>query len=415
MPGAAAAPGGREEHLASPPVLPDWRDPAFVADPYPALAVLREAGPLHEEPGTGRWFATRVEDVRRCLRDRRLGRGPDPRIGRFEGDPRWAAFWEVEERSLLWLEPPDHDRLRALVSAAFTNRSVEALRPHARALVASLLDDLARRPSFDLLADLAQPYAIGVVGRLLGVPPADHDRLLRWSHRMVRMYELDVPEADARAATDAATELRAYVLDLVAARRAEPADDLVTRLVHASVDGSSLTDAELVSTIVLLLNAGHEATVNGLGNGVAALLERPDQWERLTSGVVPARVAVEELLRFDSPLQLFERWVLDPDGVEVAGRRLPFGAQVAMLFGAADRDPRAFADPDALDVGRDPNPHITFGGGVHHCLGAPLARLELDESLAALAARLPGLALVAPPVRVPAFVIRGYQAVEVAP
>ena len=204
------------------------------------------------------------------------------------------------------------------------------------------------------------------------------------------------------------------MLELIAERRRAPRDDMVSALVGARVDGTSLSEDEIVSTVVVLLNAGHEATVNTLGNGVRALLASPDEWRRLAEGEIDTATAIEELIRFDPPLQLFERWVLE-DGVEVAGVPIPRGEVVSMLFGSANRDPRVFDDPDRLDVGRaNAAEHIGFGGGIHVCIGAPLARIELEASLRTLVDRAPGLELAAEPARVPAFVIRGYEAVEVA-
>jgi cytochrome P450 len=228
------------------------------------------------------------------------------------------------------------------------------------------------------------------------------------------MYEFDTTEEQALSATRAAADFRAYVLELIEERRRAPREDMVSALVRARVDGGRLSDDEIVSTVVVLLNAGHEATVNTLGNGIRALLRHPGQWRRLVAGEVPAASAVEELIRFDPPLQLFERWVLE-EGVEVAGVPVPRGEVVSMLFGSANRDPRVFEHADVLDVGRaNAAEHIGFGGGIHVCIGAPLARIELEAGLRALLERAPGLQLVEEPVRVPAFVIRGFQAVEVA-
>ena len=204
------------------------------------------------------------------------------------------------------------------------------------------------------------------------------------------------------------------MLSLAEQRRREPRDDLVTRLVETRVDGKRLTEPEIVSTIIVLLNAGHEATVNTLGNGVRALLTHPEQWERLVAGEVEPAAAVEELIRWDPPLQLFERWVLE-DGVELAGQPVPRGAKVALLFGSANRDPRVFAEPDAFDVGRaNAAEHIGFGGGIHVCIGAPLARIELEAALGALVERAPGLTLAEEPRRNRAFVIWGLESLEVA-
>jgi cytochrome P450 len=393
--------------------------PGFLADPYPALAALREETPLFYEEALARWFVTRHADVRACLRDRRLGRnfrhvGSEQEFGAEPLDPRRQAFWDTERWSLLWLEPPEHTRIRKLVAAAFTPRSVESLRAPAEDLARALLEPHLERGRLELLRDYAQPYSIAVICRLLGIPTDRQQDLLDWSHAMVKMYEFDTTEEQAAAATRAAGEFRNYVLELIETRRHAPREDMVTALVEARVDGEGLSDAEIVSTIIVLLNAGHEATVNTLGNGIQALLRHPDAWRRLVAGEVQPAAALEELIRWDPPLQLFERWVLE-DGVEVAGKPVPRGERLSLLFGSANRDPRVFAEPARFDVARaNAAEHIGFGGGIHVCIGAPLARLELEASLRTLVERAPGLELRAEPTRNPAFVIWGLEAVELA-
>ena len=395
----------------------DPTDPGFLADPYPTLAALREESPIFYEESLERWFVTRHADVRACLRDRRLGRnfrhvGGDDEFGATPLDPRWQGFWDTERWSLLWLEPPDHTRIRRLVAAAFTPRSVERLRAPAAQLARELLEPHAERGRMELLRDYAQPYSIGVICRMLGVPTDRGSDLLDWSHAMVKMYEFDTTDAQASAATEAAAEFRGYVLDLIERRQREPRDDMVTALVEARVDGGRLTEAEIVSTIIVLLNAGHEATVNTLGNGIRALLRNREEWDRLVAGEVTPALAVEELIRWDPPLQLFERWVLE-DGVEISGRPVPKGQKLALLFGSANRDPRVFPDPECLDIERgNAAEHIGFGGGIHVCIGAPLARIELEASLRTLVEHAPRLALAAEPRRNPAFVIWGLEAVH---
>jgi len=395
----------------------DPTDHGFLADPYPTLAALREESPIFYEESLERWFVTRHADVRACLRDRRLGRnfrhvGGDDEFGATPLDPRWQGFWDTERWSLLWLEPPEHTRIRRLVAAAFTPRSVERLRAPAAQLAHELLEPYAERGRMELLRDYAQPYSIGVICRMLGVPTDRRSDLLDWSHAMVKMYEFDTTDAQASAATEAAAEFRGYVLDLIERRRREPRDDMVTALVEARVDGGRLTEAEIVSTIIVLLNAGHEATVNTLGNGIRALLRHPEEWDRLVAGDVTPALAVEELIRWDPPLQLFERWVLE-EGVEIAGRPVPKGQKLALLFGSANRDPRVFPDPDRFDIERaNAAEHIGFGGGIHVCIGAPLARIELEASLRTLVEHAPLLELAAEPRRNPAFVIWGLEAVH---
>ena len=390
------------------PVAFDPSDAPFLADPYPVLNRLRETARIFWAPERERWFVTRHEDVRACLRDRRLGRNfrhvmSPEEIGVPELDARWQAFWDV-----------DHTRIRKLVAAAFTPRAVEALREPARELARELLEPLARAGEMELLYDYAQPYSIAVICRMLGVPLDRHRDLLDWSHRMVKMYEFDVPLEVAVAADSAAAEFREYVRELIRERRAQPRNDMVSALVGARVDGGRLSEDEIVSTVIVLLNAGHEATVNTLGNGMLAFACRPEQWQRVVGGDVPAAGAAEEMIRFDAPLQLFERWVLE-DGFSVGGTAVPRGARIAMLFGAANRDPRAFECPDEFDVGREnAAQHIGFGGGIHVCIGAPLARIELEASVEELRRLWPDFHLVEEPRRTGAFVIWGLEGLRLA-
>src|SRR5512132_2056407 len=392
----------------------DPSDPGFLEDPYPALSRLRESARVFYDERRDRWFVTRHEDVRRCLRDKRLGRNfrhvlSAEEIGVPPLDPRWQAFWDVERWSLLWLEPPDHTRIRKLVAAAFTPRSVEALREPADELAGEMLEPLADAGEMELLYDFAQPYSIAVICRMLGVPLDRHRDLLDWSHRMVKMYEFDVPLEAARAANEAAAEFQEYVRELIGERRGNPRDDMVSALVQARVDGGRLSDDEIVSTVIVLLNAGHEASVNTLGNGMLAFARYPNQWQRVVDGTVPAQSAGEEMIRFDPPLQLFERWVLTED-FAVDGMAIPRGAKIALLFGSANRDPRVFDRPDEFDVARENAvQHIGFGGGIHVCIGAPLARIELEASLEALRTCWPDFQLAEEPLRTGAFVIWGLK------
>jgi cytochrome P450 len=397
----------------------DPTDPAFLADPYPVLNRLRESARVFYDAERGRWFVTWHEDVRSCLRDKRLGRNfrhvmSPEEIGVPPLDPRWQAFWDTERWSLLWLEPPDHTRIRKLVAAAFTPRSVEALREPASELADELLGPLAEAGEMELLYDFAQPYSIAVICRMLGVPLDRHRDLLDWSHRMVKMYEFDVPEENAIAANAAAAEFQEYVRALIAERRAHPRDDMVSALVQARVDGGRLSDDEIVSTVIVLLNAGHEASVNTLGNGMLAFARHPEQWRRVVEGDVPSAAAGEEMIRYDPPLQLFERWVLTDD-FAAGDNAIPRGQKIAMLFGSANRDPRVFDRPDEFDIGRENAlQHIGFGGGIHVCIGAPLARVELEASVDALRRYWPDFRLESEPRRTGAFVIWGLQGLELA-
>jgi cytochrome P450 len=395
----------------------DPSDPAVLDDPYPVLNRVRESARAFYDERHARWFVTRHEDVRACLRDRRLGRNfrhvmTAEEIGVPELDPRWSSFWATERWSLLWLEPPDHTRIRKLVAAAFTPRSVEALREPARELARELLEPLAERGRMELLYDYAQPYSIAVICRMLGVPLDRHRDLLDWSHRIVKMYEFDVPDENAAAANAAAAEFREYVRGLISERRVEPRDDMVSALVQARVDGEQLTEDEIVSTVIVLLNAGHEASVNTLGNGMLAFARHPEQWRRVVDGAVPAAAAGEEMIRYDPPLQLFERWVLTDD-FAIGDLPIARGEKLTLLFGAANRDPRVFERADEFDVAREnAAQHIGFGGGIHVCIGAPLARVELEASLLALRRYWPDFRLGSEPRRTGAFVIWGLQGLE---
>ena len=388
----------------------DPQDPTFLADPYPVYARLREWGPVLYYPAREVYLLTGFAEVHAALRDRRLGRAyrhrySDDAFGQGAADPRWAHFNASEEWSLLNLEPPDHTRLRRLVTKVFTARSVAALRPQIESLAARhLRAATAGDGTFDLISGFAQPFSIAVICLLLGVPQVDGPQLLDWSHAIVKMYEFTTSDTERQAADDAARDFIRYVHDLIAARRQHPQDDLISELVTVADGGEMLTLDEIVCTVIVLLNAGHEATVNTLGNGMRALLLHPDQWARVGAGEVAPATAVEEMLRWDAPLQLFERWVLD-DGVTIGGRDFAVGERIAMMFGSANRDPQRFPDADAFDVGRGDSTHIGFGGGLHFCIGAPLARLELETSVGLL--RQKRLRLLAEPSYQPYFVIRG--------
>ncbi|MFJ3791730.1 cytochrome P450 [Kitasatospora sp. NPDC090091] len=386
---------------------------AFVAHPYDAYAELREHAPVTYFEPTGQWLVSRYEDVSALLRDRRLGRTYTHRFtheefGRPAPDPAHEPFHTLNDHGLLDLEGPDHTRIRRLVSKAFTPRMVEGLRPTVQRLAGELVDGLLAAGGGDLIAAVAEPLPVAVIAEMLGVPEADRHLLRPWSADITGMFELNPTEEAARRAVTASTEFSDYLRALIRERRAAPGDDLISALIQAQEGSDALSEQEMVSTCVLLLNAGHEATVNTTGNGWWALFRNPGELARLRAdvdGLLPT--AVEELMRWDTPLQMFERWVLED--IEVRGATVPRGAEIALLFGSANRDPARFADPDRLDLGRTDNPHITFGAGIHFCLGAPLARLELSESYGALLRRAPGLRLVREPEWRPGYVIRGLQ------
>ncbi|MGX4737941.1 cytochrome P450 [Kitasatospora griseola] len=385
----------------------------FVAHPYPAYAALREQSPVvHFEP-SDQWLVSRYADVNALLRDRRLGRTFTHRFGHEEfgqpaPNPAYEPFHTLNDHGLLDLEGPDHTRIRRLVSKAFTPRMVESLRPTVQRLAGELVDGLLADGGGDLIAKVAEPLPVAVIAEMLGVPESDRHLLRPWSSDITGMFELNPDEETARRAVTASLEFSAYLRELIRRRREQPGADLISALAQAAEDGQVLSEQEMISTCVLLLNAGHEATVNTTGNGWWALLRNPGELARLRGAVdelLPT--AIEELMRYDTPLQMFERWVLED--IEVGGVRIPRGAEVALLFGSANRDPERFADPDRLDLGRADNPHITFGAGIHFCLGAPLARLELTESYGALLRKAPGLTLVREPEWNPGYVIRGLK------
>ncbi|WP_344191933.1 cytochrome P450 [Pedococcus aerophilus] len=387
--------------------LLDLTDPAVVADPYPHLAALRSASPLAWHSGMGVWLATGHAEAGAVLRDRRLGRVFGPRSP--EAD--WDTFNWLHADSILDSEPPKHTRLRRLVAGAFGRGHVQRLAPRIEELAAGLLADL---PSgeFDVLEGYAEPLPVLVIAELLGVPESERDDLRRWSQAIVRMYEVDrTPDHEAQARS-ASAEFAAYVEELAAQRAKAPGDDLLSDLVQARDGSDRLSAHELVATAVLLLNAGHEASVNGFGNGLHSWLTAPERPQvDVTDDAALARL-VEEFLRHDSPLHLFERTAKEP--TDIGGVHLEPGDKVAALLGAANRDPAVFADPDRFDPTRDPNPHLAFGAGIHFCIGAPLARLELEVSLRTLLARFPDLEVVQAQRR-PTFVLRGFERLVVSP
>ena len=373
----------------------------FVADPYPAFAAEREAlardgggGVAWHEP-SGSWLALSHASVGAVLRNRRLGR--------LWRDREPSAYLEpfnlLHRHQMMENEPPEHTRLRRAVAGAFNRGHVERLRPRVRSLASDLLDR-APADGFDVVGEYAEPLPVLVIAELIGLPGADVPSLRAWSQAIVRMYEpapsAEVVDAAVTAATDFASLVRAHVSH----RRTSPGEDLTTDLLAAG-----LSEEELVAAVVLLLNAGHEASVNVFGNGLVALLR---------SGRAPAddlALTVEEMLRFDSALQLFERTATER--IEVGGVVVEPGQRIAALLGSANRDPAAFADPDVFDPARDPNPHLAFGAGLHFCLGAPLARMELVESLGLLLTRFPDLSLAGEPTSRGTFVLRGFHEVRV--
>ncbi|MDQ3484974.1 MAG: cytochrome P450 [Actinomycetota bacterium] len=384
----------------------DLSDPSFVADPYPTFTAENESGPVAWHEATQTWLVFGHAAGSQALRDRRLGR--------IWSDKQPADVFEpfnlLHRNQMMENEPPNHSRLRRQVSTAFARGHVERMRPRVRALGQQLLDRV-EGGSFDALADFAEPLPVLVICELLGAP-SEHFALLRgWSQAIVRMYEPSVSGDVQVQALAASRDFADYMRQLIAGRRTDLGSDLLSDLLRAQGGEDGLSDDEVLASAILLLNAGHEASVNVFGNGLVALLRAPEQWRRFVRGEVNAATVVEELLRYDSALQLFERTATSDARVgDVTVRR---GEKVAVLLGAANRDPAVFEQADQLDVGRHPNPHLAFGAGVHFCLGAPLARVELAESLRLLSSAYPDLTLACDPVRRPTFVLRGYHDVPV--
>jgi cytochrome P450 len=390
----------------------DFADKDFLVDPYPALAEARAVGkPFWHEP-TGVFLAARHADANAVLRAKTLGRIFTPKTPETD----WHDFNYLHSDSILDSEPPKHTRLKSLVSKAFNPRTITALTPDIERLTAELLDDCAvkleRDGTFDVLADFAEPLPVKVIAHMLGFPDADEHLLRPWSQSIVKMYEVNPTVAHKAEARAAATEFADYVHRLMELRKVEPGKDLISTLAAAEKDGERLSVEELIATCVLLLNAGHEASVNGFGNGIVAALRRPAVMQPLRDDPrAVSRTALEEFLRFDSPLQLFERTATTD--TEINGVLVREGQKIAALLGAANRDADVFANADSMDLTRESNQHIAFGAGIHFCIGAPLARLEMAISLPALIERFPTLELAGEPTRRPTFVLRGYDTVAV--
>lgn len=366
-------------------------DPGFVQNPYPFYAEARAAGPLHLWADYAMPAAFGHAAVQALLRDRRFGREVPPELAR-PVPAHLTAFMAVEAHSMLEAEPPRHTRLRSLVLRAFTSRAIAALAPGIETLCHRLIDAFPAG-DFDLLPAYCTQVPVLTIARLLGVPEALAPQLLDWSHAMVSVYQAGHGRAEEDAASAAAAEFSAFLRAYVEERRAHPADDLITRLIAAEEEGERLSSDELIATCILLLNAGHEATVHGLGNGVKCLLEAGSD----PACLAPERIdgTVEEILRYDPPLHMFTRYAYQE--MTVFGHDFRRGDQVALLLGAANRDPEVWPDPDRFDPGRPVQTNAAFGGGLHFCVGAPLARLEMRIALPILFARCPELQLTAPP------------------
>ncbi len=365
------------------------------ADPYPLYRRMREVAPVFRTV-MGPIVVTSYETCLAVLRDPTLGRGTgmpseDP-VGVLGGTGRRAEFFERSRHNMLLADPPDHTRLRHLVSRAFTPRRVEALVPAVRSLVDDLLDTMAGQGQVDVMTTLALPLPMAVIGELVGVPAADRDAFQPLVRAAAKGIEPVLSEQETDEAIAAIEELGTYFSDLLDDRRRRPADDLLTGLAQARERDDRLTDEEVVSTAILLFAAGFETTTNLLGNGLLALLRHPDEMARWRADPSLGSTAVDELLRWDSPVQLNLRTALEP--AQLDGEPLAVGQRIIILQGAANHDPDRFTEPDTLDLGRADNVHLSFGWGLHHCIGAALARMEADIALASLLQRFPSIELL---------------------
>ena len=391
----------------------DFNNPTFVADPYEQLKELREFGKPVWHEGMQMFLAACHSDANDVFRNKSLGRIFIDKKPDFE----WETFNWLHSDSILDSEPPKHTRLRSLVAKAFNRNKIEGMRPAVERITQQLLDVIDEKvksgETFDLIADYAEPLPVKIIADLLGFPESEEHLLRPWSQSIVKMYEVNPSEQYQMEAKKAAAEFAEYVRSLAEHRKKNPGQDLITDLAMVEENGEKLNSHELVATCVLLLNAGHEASVNAFGNGMVAALERPDQAELLRKNSrAITDTALEEFMRFDAPLHLFERTATVD--TELGGVKIEKGQKIAALIGSANRDSAVFESADEMDLTRDPNPHIGFGAGIHFCLGAPLARLEMSVSLPALWEKYPNMQLVGNPVRRPTFVLRGYESVSIS-
>ena len=388
--------------------------PSFEADPYPAYASLRASEPVHFSAALQAWVLTGYEECEAVLRDdAAFSSSPLTARGQLAAvlQEQRRAFPLGEVPTVLSSDPPVHTRLRTLLNRAFTPRAIEGLRPRIEELAVALLAEARAGERFDAIGGFAQPLPIIVIAELLGVPSSDRDRFKRWSTAIARTTNVLNSPAVLEAAREATVELVAYMDEILARRRREPGADILTALLEAEEDGARLSHEELLAFSILLLLAGHETTTNLIGNGLLALAQHPEQAARLRAEPALAPSAVEELLRYDSGVQGVIRFARG--AVELGGCAIEEGATLLLMLGAANRDPRQFEEPDALDLGREPNRHLSFGRGIHFCLGAPLARLEGQIAFAALLERFPELRVIEDGVqRSGTLVLRGVGRLE---
>jgi cytochrome P450 len=387
-------------------------------DPYPSYRKLHNIDPVHRTVLLKGWLLTRYEDVSNALRDPRF-LADDRKTPLFEKRQQQMVkdglMTEEESRrdspAMLRTDPPDHTRLRGLVSKAFTPRAIESLRPRVEAIVTELLDDVGDRTEMDVIQDLAYPLPVTVIAEMLGLPVEDRERFKHWSDELVLTIGV-ASNDDMRRAMVAQRELREYIRELAEERRREPREDLLSGLVAAEEAGDQLNADEVFSTIMLLLVAGNETTTNLIGNGLLALLRNPEQWDMLTSQPDLTENAIEELLRYDSPVQNTSRFTMEE--VQVDGRTIKPFEQVGLILGAANRDPERYNEPDKLDITREKIEPLSFGNGIHFCLGAPLARMEGAIAFRALIERFPNMKLATEDFEwSPNIILRGVKALPV--
>ncbi|MCB1122009.1 MAG: cytochrome P450 [Verrucomicrobiae bacterium] len=392
-------------------------DPDYLETPYPVLKRLRVERPVFYDEQWRLTFFTRHTDIKAILKNRnQFGRDFRHRIPIEEVDadlvgrlyPTDAPFWvKYVREAFMDQEPPVHTRLRGLVSKAFTRQESVSWYPKLELLASNLLQDHLDGEVFDAIQAYASPIPVSLIAELMGIPGQDHERLIAWSARIVVPYDLHCSAEERALAEQATREFVAYLKTRIEERRRSPGTDLISSMLQVEENGDTLTEDEIIATAILTLNAGHEATVQALGNALLALANNPEQYGRLVDNPALVPNAVEELLRFDTPLQMFDRWVLED--CEVGGHALKRGQKVGVLLGSANHDEAIFAgDPEALDVSRDCREHLAFGAGLHHCVGSHLARIELQAALGVLVSKSKSLEVAGPlPPRKPSLVFRG--------
>ena len=394
----------------------DPRDPGFFQNPYPVYEQIRAQTPVFYWQQYGFWCFLGHEDVSALLRDRRLGRqithiARKADLGIAETPEHVQAFYDVDDRALLQLEPPAHTRLRGLINRAFVSRQVERLRPHVARLAHELIDAFPPH-EVDLLSAFATPLPATIIAEFMGVPREAVPDLLDWSHRMVAMYQFGRSRAVEDSAVKATLAFSDFLRRLLVQKRKTPGDDLIHVLTSAAPDGEKLTEDELIGTCILLLNAGHEASVHALCNGLKAALEAGLDLTSLCTDEESAALFVEEILRYDAPLHLFDRYVLED--MELHGIQLKKGDKIGLMLGAANRDPLRFEAADRFDPLRAVNAHVSFGAGIHFCIGAPLARLEMQVAFKILFERHPKLRLSRKPLYRNSYHFHGLEALHLA-